>query len=231
MNLMSFKRPFVYFLLLALLALSIKVRQDVVIKGRNKEIISSIIEWEKHGKPVDVIKVSKSDFFVFKRISIMQVDGNRYRAYVTKNEKSYFKAGQDLYYHADSSDYCGVITAVAEEIDMEKGLYPIEIELRSESKSFASREIIFAHTSTVEGIIQIPQDALELKDDLKSQHEFNVKKIVDGKVILQAVTVGEVDHDFLQISNGLDLGDLVVVNGQTLVNEGDRVAIRKEIVR
>lgn len=225
------KRPLVYLLLLAVLVMAVKLRQDAVKASRNTEIVSSIIEWEKNGKPVDVIKVSKSDFFVYKRISIKRVQDNRYRAYVTKNEKEHFKAGQDLYYNASSADYCGVVTAVATDIDFEKGLYPMELELRSEKKSFAEREIIFVHTATVEDIIQVPQDALEIKVNSQSNKEFTVKTVVDRKVRIKAVTIGEVDHDFLQIKSGLSEGDLVIINGQTLVNEGDRVAVRKERLR
>lgn len=231
MDLKRLKRPLAYLAIIAAFILMVKAKQDDVTERRNKEIVSPILEWEKNGKPVDIININKSDFFSYTRLSVLRKENSIYEGYVSKAVKSILKSGQKVYYDANYDSYCGEILSVADQIDINNGLFKVRIQLKSDDRTFNAREIVFVHTKTIKNIIQLSQDALAVPESRDNNREFLVKKVVDGRVVEQRVVVGEVDKDLLQITSGLVEGDKVIIAGQTLVVAGDRVAIRKEVLK
>lgn len=79
-------------------------------------------------------------------------------------------------------------------------------------------EIVIDH---IKGINKIPLSAL-----FRQNGVWSVFKVIDGKVVLQAVSVGKRNNFFSEITQGLSVGEQIIVHPSNSIEAGIRVTQR-----
>jgi len=220
-------RVVMYALLLGLSLLAIQAKKATIIAERKKEVTSPINEWKEHGKPVSVLTLRKHDFHSFTKVTANR-DGEstRFISHLSQETRNDLKVGQQIYYDASTSVQCGTITAISSERNLDTGMFEIVMDLGESSQELNHREIVFIKTSTIANAIQVPYNAM----DLVGQNSL-VRLVKNGQVVIKKVRVGKIDREAIVVSEGLQEGDQIILEGKSLVSEGDHVAIKKEVTQ
>ncbi len=218
-------RVIVYLLLLLVCFVLIGVKQEQVRQSRQKEVVSPITEWERLGKPVDVVTAVKKDFYELTKVTAVRDRGGLYHGYVTQQDQRKVKVGQKIYFSTQQATVIGDVMSVSKERDLDKGLFEVKVALSSNDNQFSHREIVFIHTGTIENVLQLPLAVF----DLTADGQFYVNTFKDNVCVQQDVVMGAVNSEFVVVASGVEEGDQVIVNGKTLIYPGDRLYIRKEL--
>lgn len=102
------------------------------------------------------------------------------------------------------------IGQVSDEIDFRTGLYLVKFK--------GIQKSLDIKISTIPNVIKVPKDVV--------QEDF-VWCVIDGKARKTAVKTGFSDDEFVIIKRGLTIGDLVIIEGFSILNDGDKVGIQK----
>lgn len=121
--------------------------------------------------------------------------------------------------------YQGVVSAVAPTADAKTMTYQVKVEIENADQSikpgmFASIKIIL---QTIEDVIAVPCNAVFEKNG-----KTNVYVVQDNKAVLREVVVGISNESDTQINEGLQEGEAVVIEGQSLLEDGLLVSVVKE---
>jgi membrane fusion protein (multidrug efflux system) len=80
-------------------------------------------------------------------------------------------------------------------------------------------------TGTRQGVLHVPREAL-LNWNVE-QHTADVFVVEDGQARKCPVRIGTVSETTVEISSGVDSGDVVVTRGAFALRDGDKVAMQK----
>jgi hypothetical protein len=215
----------VYVLLLLIGIASVLLKQQILIREREKEVISPIGEWAKFGKPVNVLILKKQDFYSFTKITIEKA-GDFFVSYVPQSDKKKIKVGQGVYREANKRYLCGTVSSVSDERDFSTGLFKIVLTIDKDRDRLNQRDIVFIHTDTLPDVLALPYSAVDLVEP-----EAYSSLVVNGRVQKVTVKTGALDREAIVITDGLKEGDHVIFEGQTLAEDGSRVRVGKEVAQ
>lgn len=211
------KRRALLYILFALAGVAVCiVRVEMVKAGRAKTITTFESEWARAGKPVVTRTIEAQDVRVYSQFTVRGVTGKTGKGFVTGEVKDVLLPGQEIY-GEDRSAVCAVVADVGKELDMNTGMFPVEVEFHKpcEPGSFA---VVAAHTSTLRDVIVVPNEVLDI-----DAGEYSLWKIESGRARKSAVSVGSLDGYGAVITGGLQSGDTVVFRGQSNLRENDKV--------
>jgi len=119
--------------------------------------------------------------------------------------------------------FTGKVTSVAPVADARTKAFPVEITVDNQdgllkSGMFAEVRLL---TEKKEGVLTLPRGAVIEKGARRVVFTVDKKSVVHET----AVTVGIENRDKAEITKGLGVGDQVIIKGQTLLNDGDRVRL------
>lgn len=204
-----------------LLILAILWRQQIVTQNRQAKIISVLSEWAENGKPVIVEKIQKENVNVYKKFTVQSAQGSEYQGYVTKNILNKVKLGQQVEVLLSNEKRFGEISFVADEIDARSGMYIVRVkfdELLPKMTDFPVYKVL----------VEVFQDAICIPTE--------ILKEVDGKYFVWTVDQEKKAHERMItvkskngfgaiVETGLEVGDLLIIEGYTMLKENDRVNI------
>lgn len=120
-----------------------------------------------------------------------------------------------------SKDFTGTITEISPAADNKSKLYPIEISI-----SDSSNEIKPGMTASVtfeldkkENIIVVPIDAT-----FEEYGELYVYIVEDGRAVKTKVVAGINDGKQVEINNGLQFNDVLIIKGQNNLRDGSLIS-------
>ena len=215
----NLKRKTIYLIIIVISLASVPMRIQAVKAARGKTIVSFYEEWEKAGKPVEVRTIEAEDIPVYAQFTVRIVDGRLARGFVTGEVKNALREGQEIYDPADRSVVCARLKSVGAELNMDAGMFPVEVEFdkpRDPGVAF----VVSAHTSTLYNVLAIPNEVLDIAGDeyfiWKNENGFAKK----GKVVIRLRNgYGAI------ISEGLRSGDKVIFGGQSMLEDNDRLLV------
>jgi RND family efflux transporter MFP subunit len=122
----------------------------------------------------------------------------------------------------DGESYPGIVSATARAVDPLSGLVPVEVTFANESGDLmpGMTGMVSIAVRTVDSAMTVPEIALR-----RSASGFGLAKVEDGRISVTDVTTGISNRGRVQVEEGLRPGDLVVVEGQFRVSDGDSVEI------
>jgi hypothetical protein len=217
---MSKTRIFVYLLILFALVAAVIMKQKTIIAKRNQKIVSTVSEWQAHGKPVVVDIVKKDDVKVFTKMTITAISDGRYEAFVPKIMQKKLDPGQPVFIDNETHEPAGQIISVSNEIDLDTGLYPVVLEVNQAQGSPQDRLIVYGHTGTYDNVICVPNDVVSQKND-----QDYVWVARGGRARKRVVEIQKRNGYGAIIRNGLQEDDRVVVRGFTKLYEGDKLRV------
>ncbi len=209
----------IYAVLVILGILSVFIRIALVQAERGRTIVSFVSEWEKFGKPVTVKEIRAEDIPVYAKFTVISDSLKSANGFVTGDIKDKLKVGQEVYL-TDKGGPCGVISRLGQELDMDTGMFPVEVEFDTPALKPGSLSVIFARIRIMKKALVVPNNILDT-----SGGNHYLWKIQDGKAKKAQVKIGASNGYGTVISEGIKPGDLVVFNGRSILSEDDTVRI------
>lgn len=213
-------RTLIYILCVAALIISVLVRRVEVNKERAAIPISYIGEIEKYGKPVTVVTIRPSVFEIKEKFTVVPVNEKQFEGYVTRKIASSLKEGQIINALNGHSGKAGSIVYVSPEVDMMSGLYRVEIEFDEPVICKKGKLLVESGIGEEKDIIEVSNDAL-----YSEQGRFYLWKVADGKAHKTEVVLSARGGYSSIVNKGLNKDDVIVITGQSRLEEGDRVRI------
>ena len=216
------KRFFAYVALAVTFVILVIIKMQTITTGRTREITSSFDEWQRHGKPVVVEAVVSKDTAMYLKIMVTPSSDGTLVGYVSKNIQREIAAGQDVTFEG-ASIMRGNVIAVGDEIDMDTGMYLVTIAYEAGAELDRQRYIAKITIKILEDSICIPNEVTENVDG-------NILVwVVDGERAKRCVIeVGSRNGYGAEVIGGLEVGDLLVVEGFSKLDDGDSVNIKQQ---
>ena len=221
---MGKKRILVYLLCVVAIFFSIVIKQNVIKRKRNKEIISAYSEWQKNGKPVVVRIAKKKDVPSYTKVTAWQKSPRIFEGHVSKAVRGQLQIGQEMLFKVNDLTYQGTISEISDKISFDTGMFPVYVEFQ-ETFDISGWRVAYAHTGTIRNAINIPNGIIERVDN-----EFLVWKIEGGHAVKQPITIKQRNGYGAIVGSGIQDGDKLVFEGFTQLREGDKVNILKEYI-
>ncbi|MBD3370051.1 efflux RND transporter periplasmic adaptor subunit [Candidatus Fermentibacteria bacterium] len=122
----------------------------------------------------------------------------------------------------DGESYPGMVTATARSVDPLSGLVPVEVTFANESGDLmpGMTGMVSVAVRTVDSALTVPEIALR-----RTESGFGLATVREGRITVSEVATGISNRGRVHIESGLRPGDLVVVEGQFRVSDGDSVRI------
>jgi len=192
----------------------------VVQIERSRPIISFFSEWSKYGKPVTVKEIKTADIPVYVKFTVKTNSDKTAFGFVTADIKDKFKEGQDVYFTENGGSPCGKISKIGEELDINTGMFPVEVEFNAPVAALGSISVVFVRTLTLQKVLVVPNEILDMSGD-----DYYLWKIENGKARKIKVKIGSRDNYGAVIADGIQSGDLIVFSGQSQLKDGEKVNI------
>jgi hypothetical protein len=197
-------------------------------------------EWSKNGKPVYIKKLKLEDIDIIEKISGTTKDGINIISYVNLNLKNKLSFGKKFFIKITSNGYnisdydnnktqifYGKINKISNNVDYRTGMYVTNLKLDKSIKNIVDLPNFFTCyiiSQNLKNIILLPSEIV--KNDNNGEFVF---KIENNKAIKQYIKSGYDNGHYKIIEKGLKVDDKVVIEGWSILEEGDIVEIMKEI--
>ncbi|WP_019851377.1 efflux RND transporter periplasmic adaptor subunit [Desulfitobacterium sp. PCE1] len=158
-------------------------------------------------------------------VTITQLDALYVSLSVPENIVNTLKVGQEatvIINSAGEKEIKGVLTSLAPAANAQTGLYPVKVTIENTENlvkpgMFAKVEI---PTKTKENVLAVNSEAVVLKNG-----EYIVFVVEEERAVAKKVRSGLDTGAEVEILEGLQTGEQVVVKGQTLVEQGSKVKV------
>lgn len=212
-------RTKIYAAILLVCVIAVFIRIAVVQIERNRPIVSFVSEWGRYGEPVTVEEIKIADIPVYTKFTVNNSSDKSASGFVTADIKDKLKQGQDVYF-TDNGIPCGMISNIGQELDINAGMFPVEVEFNAPVAVLGSISVVFARTSTLQKVLVVPNEILDMSGD-----NYYLWKIENGKARKIKVKIGSRDSYGAVIAEGIQAGDLIVFSGQSQLKDNDPVNI------
>ena len=201
-------------------AITVLIRIVVVQIERNLPITSFFSEWSKYGKPVTVKEIKAVDMPVYVKFTVKTNSEKSAFGFVTADIKDKLKEGQEVYLTENSGTPCGKISNVSQELDINTGMFLVEVEFKTPVTALGSIWVVFARTSTLKDVLVVPNEILDISGD-----DYYLWRIENGKARKIKVKIGLRNSYGAVIADGIQSGDLIVFSGQSQLKDNEKVNI------
>ncbi|SHL53109.1 RND family efflux transporter, MFP subunit [Fibrobacter sp. UWT2] len=141
---------------------------------------------------------------------------------ITSKDIGFFKKGASAKVTVADETFTGKVTLIPLAADPTTHFFPVEITFDNKAKKLLPGMYVTAELDArqVEGIV-VPAEAIVYRNGI------NVIWTVDaeGKALRKIVKLGVQTKNDVQITEGLEGGETVIVEGQSKMNDGDKVLI------
>ncbi|MCK9595189.1 MAG: hypothetical protein PHH68_05135 [Candidatus Omnitrophica bacterium] len=212
------RKAVIYIVILIVCFISILIRISMVKSDRGREIISYYGEWQKSGKPVEVRVIEAADVPVYDQFTVRAVDERIARGFVTGEVREALRPGQEIYAE-DKSVSLAILKSVGKDLDLDTGMFPVAIEFK-DSRDPGGVFVVSAHVVTLNNALVLPNEILDI-----SAGEYFIWKDEAGFAKRHKVSIGSRDGYGAVVAEGLRPGDRVIVSGQSMLEDNDRLLV------
>jgi len=154
-------------------------------------------------------------------LRMMNLDEIKAKIQVSDVDINNIKKGQKVILKVNSSDeeFTGRISFISPEADMMSGTFNVEIAVKNRDNILKHNQFarIKVLTKTSENTIIVPQQAI-----LDANHIFIIE---NDKAVKKYVTLGLENEYEIEIKEGLQDGETVIIRGNIGLSEGDKVEV------
>lgn len=122
----------------------------------------------------------------------------------------------------DNESFPGIVVSASSTVDQISGLVPVEVRFDDTGDrlrpGMAGRVAVL--TETVENTITVPESVLR-----RTHSGYQVVVVENGLAVIRDVSTGIYSEGMVQITGGLDAGDALIIQGQTMLQNGSRVEV------
>lgn len=217
-------RKIIYFLLILIFIITVLYKGSIISNKEKQEIISISEEWNKNGKPVDIIIAKKGRTYCYEKVSGVVKDRRTVVAEVSPENILNLKPGQK-FDSAVYSDVKGSIEWISKHGDIVTGLFTLSLGIEKKvDLPEGSIVPLRVKIATYYNTIQIPRASVIVEED-----SVYCWVIENNKAVKREVKPGLECDGNIQILKGLSEGNKVCVNGMSKLSENDKVLTRKQV--
>ena len=210
-------RAIFYIGLVALIAISVNWKIGVIKDKRNAPTISITNEYMKFGKPVETFKVKTDDLKFFERVT-GESRNNKVELMVSKIQWQKIKNSQQAIVYTGNGVIDGEVIIKNKLPDTNTGLYKVVVKTDDAIKAKTTKNIVVdINTKTLRDVITIPSTSIKQED--KESYVWVLTD--DGKAVKRAVKKGDESQMYVEIVDGLSIGEKLIVRGASSLNKGD----------
>lgn len=160
--------------------------------------------------------------------TIVNIDKVQVNATLMEDEVNYVKVGQavDIVIPAISTQtYKGIVSKISPYASDKDKSYPLWVEVENQERvlkpgMFAEVKLKY---NRLEGVIAVPKDCIVDKGDKKVIYVVNVDKAAE-----RPVKIGIVLNGTVEVTEGLNPGDILITSGLNTLKDGKSVSIKGE---
>lgn len=160
--------------------------------------------------------------------TVVQMDTTKVKVNVSENVVDSIKQGTKVpvTINALEKTVNGTVLSVAPKADPATRAFAVEIQLPNEKDEIKPGMVarLNLSTGTSTGVLALPVDAV-----LERDGQYSVFIVEEGKAKEVFVKVGVTSGDLTEIKSGLQAGQTVIVKGNRLVADGQKVKVVKEL--
>ena len=214
-------RLFVYLGVVGVFICLVLWKQNVIRIKRAKKIVSSIDECVQNGKPVKVEEVKLQDVKVYTKITLFHTSNNTCEGFVPKAVKEKLNVGQIGYsVIGENKKIEGRIIEISDEADLDNGMFLIKVKIAQEISTTNAKVIANVHTNTYKNVINIVNEAVDIVEG-----KYYIWKVANGLAKRQKIQIDKQNGYGTIVTKGLKVQDLIIVEGQSLLKENEKVLI------
>lgn len=217
------KRIFIYGIIIFGFITAVFIKQNIITEERTRDIVSAPSEWKEKGKPVVLQEIHKKDVNIYTKITVTENEEGEYVSYVTKNIQKVLEPGQVIFSGDTGDDSIGEVVSVSGDLDLNTGMFLIEVDLDKNILSGESSEIVYVNTKVLKNVICLPSKII-----FSDNGDYFVWVNKKGKACKCPVKLGKRNGYGVVIEEGLKEGDLAVLKGYTKLFIGDKIRPIKE---
>jgi membrane fusion protein, multidrug efflux system len=170
--------------------------------------------FKKQGENFDAMM----DPFLIRMVNLSKVKA---KIQISDADINMIKKDQNVILNINNSkiDFKGKISFVSPEADMMSGTFTVEMIVQNKNNQLRNNQFVRVKvlTATSKDAVVVPQEAV-----IDGDHVFIVQS---GKAVKQVVSLGLENEYEIEITNGINAGDEVVVLGNAGLSEGDKVKV------
>lgn len=156
-------------------------------------------------------------------VSVVNIDSLKLVLQVGETNIGKLRTGDEITVYVpvvSNEPYVGLITNIAPHVDSRTKAYPVTVEILNESKAIKGGMYgeVKLVTDRKEDVLIIPQNAI-----LDYEQSKVVYIVENGKAIQKKVKVGLTLGDMAEITEGIQEGEQIVIEGQYGIKEGTLV--------
>lgn len=210
-----------YVLLLIVLGFSVEYKKNIIREKKSASVVSVLDERKKQGIPVEVLKVDQIKNELSLKVLAFPCGTLRACFFETREGLTNLGPGKSVF-AKDGKTVLGKISSISRRPDLHSGLYRVEIELaRSLSKDKFDRIQAVVKWKAGGKSLIVPTDALGI--DSQGVYVWIVKDGAVEKRQIQLKT--QKAGDFSEIKSGIEVGEVIVVSGGSLLQDKLKVNI------
>ncbi len=217
------KRGVFYLSLVIIAVLAINWKIAEIKTKRAKPTISIANEFEKFGKPVEVINVEKTNMIFSERLT-GKVQGSKIILLVGQNQWRKISLNQNVKLVDSTNDSKLAVGYIAKNPETETGLFQVHVVSKNGYLEVKDGSVVVdVITSVKDDVISLKTTAIKTEDDnkyvwiLTSQNEAEKRTVKTGFVSLYET----------QIVSGLTPGEKVIIRGASSLKKNTKVRIAK----
>ena len=198
------------------------LRKELAKISLNKSLISSPLDGTVKTRHIKVGEfVRKGD----KLLEILDLDGILVKVNIPEQEVLSIQVGQNVeieLYIMEEKTFLGSVKNIGLEADSSNRTFPVEILIDNHERQL--RAGMLARATFTKNVDQdqiiIPRHTILERDQGRVVYVF-----YDGKAFRRDITIGVSQQDQVQVVDGLNKGELIVVEGHTKLTDGEEVNV------
>ncbi len=214
-----------FLVFLILVGLAVVTRLSVYYFEQRKPIYNMERMYVEQGVPIEIMELKKTSEVFYAPLTLLKTSNDNYfTAYVGPELRQNLTQGGKVTLTFSGEQYFGKIDRISSVIDLDVGLYPVSVYIKSPRTPTKSFYEAFAEVSSVENAIVLPRDIVVYDSDNKPF----VYVVDNNKAVKTYLTLGIVGQQKVSVVSGLKEGDVVIKSDSNNLKDGISVKLDKE---
>ncbi len=217
-------RKILYVIFILIFVILVLYKGNAIRDKEQQEIISISQEWNKNGKPVDIIIAKKDVTYCYEKVSGV-VKGRRTIIVEIPPEKIQSLKPRQEFSSVKYINIKGKVESISKHMDIVTGLFTLSLGSEEDINLPESSIIpLRVKIKTFYNYIKIPTVSVII--NAGSTYCWVIE---NNRAVKREVKQGLECDGSIQILEGLSEGDRVCTNGTSNLNENDKIMIRKQV--
>lgn len=217
-------RVIFYVVLFALSLALIQIKKNQIVHERTRDVVSIPQEVQKHGTPVDLEKVEVQQMFDTYRVTVepMSSQSQEMSFLLGRSDLGQIKAGQTVLDPNDKKPI-GRISRVANSPQLATGMYQGFIQV-SDTKKIKDQSV-----QTVDVVLKSLKEAMSvpIESVVYDKEKSFLWLSENGVAVRKPIELGVAGQGRVEVTRGLQRGDLIVTNGQKFLKSGLKLRVQE----